>query len=472
MTENNMAGFKRTLLLPFIKVILDIITIEAAVAFAFYLRFFSPLTAVVPVTKGIPALLPYLYFSLVILVIYISTLAIFQSYRPHLHFSFSQEVIIIFKSSLLGILIAMSAAFMYRESTYSRIVFFLIFFTTLFLLLIQRYLYHLLKLSLSRKGYFILNLFLAGSPAILPEFYAHFRRANIPYFRLIGFFSPEECEISGVPYLGSIDDLNKNLAEGGADGLVLAFDQSDAGLIARIIDFTEGKNIEMFYYPEVFDLIKSNIQFVDVRGLFLLKLKSSPLSGWQGFIKRIFDIVVSLCGLLLLSPLLIFIALLIKLTSRGPAIYQQERIGMDGKAFRILKFRSMKTGAESGSGPVWASQNDPRVTAFGKFLRRTSLDELPQLINVITGEMSLVGPRPERPHFVQEFKTIVPKYQERHRFRSGMTGWAQVNGLRGQSSIEDRTRYDIYYIENWSLMLDLKILILTIVAIFRGDNAY
>ena len=145
---------------------------------------------------------------------------------------------------------------------------------------------------------------------------------------------------------------------------------------------------------------------------------------------------------------------------------------MDGKTFDMLKFRSMVTDAEKNSGPVWASQDDPRVTVVGKFLRRTSLDELPQLINVIKGDMSLVGPRPERPHFVQEFKSVVPKYQERHRFRSGMTGWAQVNGLRGQSSIEDRTRYDIYYIENWSLMLDLKILILTIVAIFRGDNAY
>ena len=381
-------------------------------------------------------------------------------------------MIIIFKSCLLGILIAMSAAFLYRESTYSRIVFFLIFFTTLFALLIQRYLYHLLKLSLSRKGYFILNLFLAGSPAILPEFYSHFRRANIPYFRLIGFFSQEKSEISGVPYFGRIDDLGKKLDEGGADGLILAFDQSDSGSIAKIIDFTEGKNLDMFYYPEVFDLIRSNIQFVDVRGLFLLKLKSSPLSGWQGFIKRIFDVVVSVAGLLLLSPLLILIGFLIRLTSRGPVIYRQERIGMDGKTFDMLKFRSMVTDAEKNSGPVWASQDDPRVTVVGKFLRRTSLDELPQLINVIKGDMSLVGPRPERPHFVQEFKSVVPKYQERHRFRSGMTGWAQVNGLRGQSSIEDRTRYDIYYIENWSLMLDLKILILTIVAIFRGDNAY
>ena len=266
--------------------------------------------------------------------------------------------------------------------------------------------------------------------------------------------------------------MPEHLVKGRVDGLMLAFDQSDAGTISRILDFTEGKNIDLFYYPEVFDLIKSNIQFVDVRGLFLLKLKSSPLSGWQGFIKRVFDVTLSIIGIMFLSPVLLLAAILVKLTSRGPVLYKQERIGMDGKTFNILKFRSMISDAEAKSGPVWAKRDDPRVTAIGRFLRRTSFDELPQLINVIRGDMSLVGPRPERPHFVQEFKSVIPKYQERHRFRSGITGWAQVNGLRGQSSIEERTKYDVYYIENWSLAFDLKILILTLVAIFKGENAY
>ncbi len=145
---------------------------------------------------------------------------------------------------------------------------------------------------------------------------------------------------------------------------------------------------------------------------------------------------------------------------------------MDGATFKIVKFRSMVSDAEVKTGPVWAKKNDSRITAIGGFLRRTSIDELPQLFNVIKGDMSLVGPRPERPQFVREFESFIPKYQERHRFRSGITGWAQVNGLRGQSSIEERTKYDVYYIENWSLGFDLKILILTIIAIFKGENAY
>ncbi len=467
-----MANFKRTLILPFIKVLLDIITIEAAIACSFYLRFYSPLTQFVPVTKGIPPLMPYFNFSLIILGVFITFLAVFQSYRPHLHFSFSQEVIIIFKSCFLGILIAMSAAFWYREATYSRIVFLLILFTSLPMLLIQRYFFHIIKLFLSRKGYFILNLFLVGSPKVIPDFFSHFSRAKIPYFRLLGYFSSEKVDLDTLSYYDTLENLSGLLEEVQVDGLILAFDQTDANYISRIMEITEGRNIDLFYYPEVFDLIKSNIQFVDVRGLFLLKLKSSPLSGWQGFIKRIFDILLSILGLILLSPMLALVAVLVKLTSTGPVLYRQQRIGLDGKSFHILKFRSMVSDAEKKSGPTWATRDDPRVTRIGKLIRRTSIDELPQLINVIRGDMSLVGPRPERPHFVQEFKSVVPKYQERHRFRSGITGWAQVNGLRGQSSIEDRTKYDIFYIENWSLMLDLKILILTIIAIFKGENAY
>ena len=164
--------------------------------------------------------------------------------------------------------------------------------------------------------------------------------------------------------------------------------------------------------------------------------------------------------------------LLIKLTSRGPVFYQQSRVGMDNREFHMLKFRSMVQDAEDKTGPVWAKANDPRVTKIGKFLRRSSIDELPQLINVLKGEMSLVGPRPERKVFVEEFRQYVPKYAERHRVRSGMTGWAQVNGLRGQSPIEDRTRYDVYYIENWSIWFDIKIILMTFMTIVRGENAY
>jgi exopolysaccharide biosynthesis polyprenyl glycosylphosphotransferase len=174
------------------------------------------------------------------------------------------------------------------------------------------------------------------------------------------------------------------------------------------------------------------------------------------------DVCVSALLLLILSPLLLLIAVLVRLSSPGSVLYKQERVGIDGTPFSILKFRSMRTNAEAVTGPVWAKRDDPRRTAVGTFIRKTSLDELPQLLNVLKGEMSLVGPRPERPYFVEQFRERVPKYLDRHRVKTGMTGWAQVNGLRGDTSIEERIKFDLYYIENWSLALDFKILLRTV----------
>jgi len=196
-----------------------------------------------------------------------------------------------------------------------------------------------------------------------------------------------------------------------------------------------------------------------------------PLSGWLS-VKRGVDVSVSLIALIVLAPFMALLALLIKRESRGPAFFVQERVGQDGEIFRLLKFRSMRVDAESCSGPVFAKPNDPRCTRIGRFMRRYSLDELPQLINVLRGDMSLVGPRPERPYFVAQFSQSIPRYHDRHRAKSGITGWAQVNGLRGDTSIDERTRYDLEYVEHWSPGLDIQIMLRTIVEILQGRNAY
>jgi exopolysaccharide biosynthesis polyprenyl glycosylphosphotransferase len=202
-----------------------------------------------------------------------------------------------------------------------------------------------------------------------------------------------------------------------------------------------------------------------------MSLQSDPLQGWNSVAKRLFDLTLSLIALILTGPVLAVCATLVRLESHGPAFYRQERMGMDGRLFHVIKLRTMRVNAEE-EGAQMAARGDPRTTRLGAFLRRSSLDELPQLWNVLRGDMSLVGPRPERPVFIEEFRRQIPRYHLRHKMKAGLTGWAQINGLRGQTSMEKRIEYDLYYIENWSLLLDLKILIRTVAGGFLSKNAY
>jgi exopolysaccharide biosynthesis polyprenyl glycosylphosphotransferase len=234
----------------------------------------------------------------------------------------------------------------------------------------------------------------------------------------------------------------------------------------------EGLNVELMMVPDMLDMMTSRVRIQDIEGIPFLKIKEIPLSTWNRINKRVFDIFFSSLILVLTLPLTVVLAAIIKLTSRGPIFFVQERISLDGKPFFVIKFRTMRTDAEASTGPVRAKKGDPRVTLIGRVLRRTSLDELPQLWNVLTGHMSIVGPRPERPFFVEQFKGKVPRYLERHRVKTGMTGWAQVNGLRGDAPIDERTKYDIYYVENWSLVFDMKIILKTIRAVIFGNDAY
>lgn len=226
------------------------------------------------------------------------------------------------------------------------------------------------------------------------------------------------------------------------------------------------------YAPDFIDLMTSRLKVEEVDGIPFMKLKSVPMNVWNRFLKRVFDLIVSSAMLLILSPVMILISLLVKLTSHGPLFYKQERVGLDGQKFMMLKFRSMKTDAEV-SGPQMTTRDDRRYTPFGKFLRKYSLDELPQFINVLIGNMSIVGPRPEREFFINTMKDSIQRYLERHRVKCGITGWAQVNGLRGtDTSMQTRIDYDIYYIENWSIAFDIKIIFKTIKEVLFSKEAF
>jgi exopolysaccharide biosynthesis polyprenyl glycosylphosphotransferase len=293
-------------------------------------------------------------------------------------------------------------------------------------------------------------------------------------YKVIGFIAEQKNgDIAGVPVLGGQSDLARLVQEHAVDEVIIALPQASHEELLDMISVCESARAAVRIFPDLFQIIASEVSISDLDGLPMLTVRDVALRGWKLAVKRVMDIVVSGLGLIALSPFMMLVALLIKLESKGPVFYAQVRVGLDGKPFHMIKLRSMRTDAEQSSGPVWATADDPRKTRLGSLLRATSIDELPQLINVLAGDMSLVGPRPERPVFVEQFKQVVPRYMERHKEKAGMTGWAQVNGLRGDTSIIERTKYDLYYIENWSLLFDLKIILRTIINVFRRDrNAY
>lgn len=254
--------------------------------------------------------------------------------------------------------------------------------------------------------------------------------------------------------------------------VLLSLPSTRRDLLETLVQRLKDESMDVQIIPDYSQYLALGATTESFGGVPLIVLNSSPLSGYQAWMKRWMDFALSGIGLIVLSPLLILLALLVKLTSRGAVLYRQERMGLDGQTFSMLKFRSMRVDAEAKSGAVWAVKNDERRTAFGAFLRSTSLDELPQLWNVFVGDMSLVGPRPERPMFVNKFRNEIPNYMLRHKVKTGITGWAQVNGWRGDTSLEKRIECDIFYIRNWSLWFDLKILFLTVFRGFLNRNAY
>jgi len=275
----------------------------------------------------------------------------------------------------------------------------------------------------------------------------------------------------GLPVLGNIDDLPTIIESQRVDEVIIGLPEATHQELVGVISQCERERVSVRVFPDVFQIMAAEITISDLGGLPLLTIRDVALRGWKLTLKRIVDVLGS--GLLLLfsSPLLMLTALLVKLDSPGPAFFVQERTGLDAKPFPMIKFRSMRTDAEA-NGPGWTTKDDPRRTRIGAFIRRTSVDEWPQFINVLLGDMSLVGPRPEQPTYVEQFRQSIPRYMDRHREKAGITGWAQINGLRGDTSIAERTKYDLWYIENWSLWLDFKIMLRTAFKAFFDRTAY
>jgi Undecaprenyl-phosphate glucose phosphotransferase len=295
-------------------------------------------------------------------------------------------------------------------------------------------------------------------------------------YQIVGFIDNrapgDHLGYRGLPLLGTLADVAEITTRESVDHLYVALPPDQHVQMIELLAHTSREMVDVKVVPDLLQVIALRARLEDLDGIPVINVNDVPLQGFNAILKRCIDVVISGAALVVFVAPLALIALVVRLTSRGSVFYRQERMGLDGKSFSIVKFRSMYENAERHTGPVWAIADDPRVTPLGRFLRRSNLDELPQLWNVFKGDMSIVGPRPERPHFVAEFKHKIPQYMLRHKVKAGLTGWAQVNGWRGNTPLDKRIEYDLYYIENWSVRLDLKIMWLTLLRGFFHKHAY
>ena len=293
-------------------------------------------------------------------------------------------------------------------------------------------------------------------------------------YKIMGFLDDNVTgEINNVKVIGKITDIEKILARNLVDRVIVSISPRHYNVLGQIIESCEKMGVRADIVPDYYQYVSSNFNVELIDDIPLISVRNLPLDiTFNRYIKRIFDVIFVIVVSIIISPLLILVAIGVKLTSPGPVIYKQERVGENGRVFMIYKFRSMTIENEYIDDQKWTQKNDPRVTNFGKFIRRTSIDELPQFYNILKGDMSLIGPRPERPYFVRKFRESVPKYMIKHHVRPGMAGWAQINGYRGNTSIVERIKYDIFYVENWSIWLDIKIFLRTIPMLLFDQNAY
>lgn len=385
-----------------------------------------------------------------------------------------QEVFEVLKASVTATLLLVALTYFFRER-YSRATLALFLAYALVLVSATRLTFRGVLAAIRRRGYNLKSILLVGTGTLGERVVDTIEGHRELGFRVVGALSREACAqgttVRDVPVVGTTEDLEAVLQRQPVDQVILALPSEDTPLIKQLMERLALQTVDVKVVPDLFQYVTLYGGLEEFGGLPMIGLQGGPLEGWALVAKRLFDVVLALLALCLLSPVLLLVALAVRLTSPGPVFFRQERMGMDGRTFQILKFRTMRVDAEA-QGATMARPGDPRRTPVGAFLRASSLDELPQLFNVLVGDMSLVGPRPERPVFIEEFKRRIPKYHLRHKVKAGITGWAQIHGLRGQTSIEKRIEYDLYYIENWSLLLDVKILVRTALGGFLSRHAY
>jgi exopolysaccharide biosynthesis polyprenyl glycosylphosphotransferase len=450
----------------------DLLAANVALLLAHYLRFSSGAFEY----EELHPLRSYVGIAVLQTIILPAVFAAHQMYRPRRIVSRLDELWGIFTCySITTVLVMVASAFLWRDFGPSRLLVALLWVIGIVLVSVARLATLTVQMSMRARGMGEDRVLVVGEGAPVRLVLQRIRQVPELGYKPVGcLIAPgSDGHLAELPVLGTTLDLAIAIREHRIDDVIVAMPTLSHEQLIEIISLCQGESVNIRVFPDLFQMLSSGLETVDLAGLPLLTIRDTALRGVDVAIKRTMDVVGAAVGIVLLSPVMLLVAILVKLTSpTGPVFLCQERVGLDGKPFQCLKFRSMRPDAERETGPVWATADDPRRTRLGTFLRKYSLDELPQFINVLIGEMSLVGPRPERPHFVEQFRRSVPRYWDRHREKAGLTGWAQVNGLRGNTSIEERTAYDLWYVENWTPWLDIKILLRTLFVVVRDRNAY
>lgn len=446
----------------------DFTAILLALFLSYRIRFHSHL---LPTPLGTPPIehyfLPVIWIAL-LLVLVMNT---YNLYRPDPTKKFIDNGFSIFKSVGITMLFVLAGTFFYRERAYSRSLIFITWMSLVLLITFFRYLLNIFYekkiLPKTRK-----RIIIIGKPESMDIIKSHERYFK-RYGDIVGIVATRKM-LQDYPidakHLGGMENFEDILKDARPDEVILSDLEIPKKKIVAMILEAEKRMVSFKVVADLFDVLIQQFEIENIDGLSLIRIKESPLNhAYNRFLKRGIDFFGSFIGVIVLSPLLAMVALIVKMDSKGAVIFSQERVTEGGRIFRVYKFRTMRPDAEAKTGPVFTREDDERCTRIGKFLRSYNVDELPQLFNVLKGDMSLVGPRPERPYFVDQFKDGVPRYMSRHHIKAGMTGWAQVNGLRQGTPIEERVKYDLYYAENWSIWFDLKIILMSLFAL---KNAY
>jgi Undecaprenyl-phosphate glucose phosphotransferase len=467
-------------LLVFLYVVADLLSAAAAFLLAYYIRFESWFTTVVPVVPPQPPFIQYLLTLPVIAALVPLAFQIQGLYRLRRGRTRVDDFFAVLVGSILAVLAGVAIS-LYARAYYpalqefhpiSRAVWGLFLAMTVLFTYTSREVVRDLLLRRWRAGIGLKRVLVVGSGDLGRMVADRILDHSELGFKLVGFMDDQATMSDtigyrGLPVLGPISDTPEVCQNEQVDDIYVALPLDQHLKMLGVVEFASRECINLHVVPDLLQFIALRARLEDLDGLPLISINDVPLRGFNSVVKRITDIALS-AGVIVVGAIpAAIVSLLIKRSSPGPVFYTQERMGLDGKAFKVYKFRSMPVDAENASGPVWAREDDPRATRVGRWLRRSDFDELPQFWNVLRGDMSIVGPRPERPFFVEQFKHRIPSYMLRHKVKAGITGWAQVNGWRGNTSLEKRIEFDLYYIENWSLSLDFKIMWLTVL---RGLN--